>query len=376
LPRLLRKPHHSVYNKPLKIAVFEPYYGGSHKAFIQALQARMPYEFVLYTLPATRWKHRMRLAAPHFASFITNGTISLTGVDAILCSPFLDVAVFKGLLPQEHVHIPIYTYFHENQFAYPVQVHDERDLHFSLTNLTTALASDKIAFNSRYNFDSFCKGCRDLLRMSKDMPCADFDDLIREKARILYPVIDLDEIDRRINPSKHNEIPVIVWNHRWEHDKNPELFFTTLMRLKEKAVAFQLIVLGQSFQEKPEIFQTARNVLDDRILHCGYVDSREEYLDMLCRSDFVVSTADHEFYGISIIEAVRAGCYPLVPDRLSYRELFPAGFRYVDEAFEERLVDCLKNRRITQQEAIQMTDRFGWDMLHADYCNWFDDGYA
>jgi len=314
----------------------------------------------------------MRLAAPHFASLINNGTISLNGIDIILCSPFLDVAAFKSLLPQERAQIPIYTYFHENQFAYPVQVHDERDLHFSLTNLTTALASDRIAFNSRYNFESFLEGCRDLLRMNKDMPCADFDLLIREKSRILYPAIDFDVIDSRVKNSKKNEIPVVVWNHRWEHDKNPELFFTTLMKLKTEGVDFQLVVLGQSFREQPEIFQTTRQVLDDRIIHFGYVDSREEYLDLLCRSDIVVSTALHEFYGISVIEAVRAGCFPLVPDRLSYMELFPTNFRYSDDEFEVRLIDCLENCKITQQEAKQMTDRFGWDMLHTYYCDWFD----
>lgn len=333
----------------------------------------MPYDFQLFTLPALKWKLRMRVAAPHFASLIANGTISLAGVDVILCSPFLDVAVFKGLLAQKYVNIPIYTYFHENQFAYPVRINEERDLHFSFTNLTTALASDKIAFNSRYNFDSFLQGCRDLLRLSPDMPCADFDKSIQQKATILYPGLDLSEIDRRINPSKNNEVPVIVWNHRWEHDKNPELFFSTLIKLKAKGVAFRLIVLGESFREKPEIFQIARKVLDDRILHYGYVESREEYLDLLCSADFVVSTALHEFFGISVIEAVRAGCCPLVPDRLSYQELFPDSFRYAEAEFEERLIDCLENRRLDQQYAKELTDKFGWDLLYPAYAKWLGD---
>ena len=46
--------------------------------------------------------------------------------------------------------------------------------------------------------------------------------------------------------------------------------------------------------------------------------------------DVVVSTADHEFFGIAVCEAVWAGAIPIVPNRLSYVELFPDSPRYED----------------------------------------------
>ena len=47
--------------KVLQVLVLEPYYGGSHKAFLKGL-SRLPYTFDFMTLPARKWKWRMRLA--------------------------------------------------------------------------------------------------------------------------------------------------------------------------------------------------------------------------------------------------------------------------------------------------------------------------
>jgi glycosyltransferase involved in cell wall biosynthesis len=356
----------------LKVLILEPYYGGSHKTFLKGIQTHVPFDFTLLTLPARKWKWRMRLAAPYFADKI----ISLREkekIDVIFCSSFVDVATLRALLPHPIGQLPFYTYFHENQFAYPVQKEDERDFHFGLTNLTTFMASDRVAFNSLYNLDTFIEGVDKLLKICPDMKFDHLSNQLQSKAVILHPGIDLSDFPEPDTCKSSSVKPsVIVWNHRWEHDKNPEYFFETLYELDKQKNDFRLVVMGQSFQRQPAVFAEAQLELAHRIDHFGYVESREEYIRQLCRADIVISTATHEFYGISVIEAVRAGCYPLMPARLSYPELFPAEYLYEDGELFSRIKALLKDPgRIDKAQAKTLTECYSWPVLREKYLEWF-----
>ena len=356
------------------ILALEPFYGGSHRAFLDGLAAMMPGELEMLTMPARHWKARMRMAAPQLAAEL--GRRNSLGLEyrAFLCSSYVDVAVLRGLLPRQWRGLPILTYFHENQFAYPVTVEAERDLHFAFTNLTTALASDRLAFNSAHNFESFLAGGRELLGRSVDLRLPGLEESIRSKALILPPGQDFSLIDLAPPPPVRERPPVIVWNHRWEHDKNPEAFFTALYALAEGGGDFRLVVLGESFRESPAIFAEARRRLSDRILHFGYAASRTEYAAWLKRGDVVVSTADHEFFGISVLEAVRAGCRPLLPGRLSYPELFPPEYLYEPGELVRALASALAAGRLAEEEGMALTDRFAWSAVMPRYREWLEVG--
>lgn len=354
---------------PLKLLILEPYYGGSHKAFISGLE-KMPFEFELLTLPARKWKWRMRISAPYFADKLHELDSKF---DLIICSTFVDVASFRGLAPEWVRDVPLLTYFHENQFAYPTQVDDERDMHFALTNMTTALASDSLAFNSSYNLETFLEGIVNLLKKSYDMKLRDVSAAIRERSRVLPPGIDFSAIDAAKRIDRKGP-PVIVWNHRWEHDKNPELFFDALLALDREGIDFKMIVLGESFRDYPDVFDEALKKLSDRVVFSGYAESREDYACWLRQGDMVVSTAAHEFFGMAVIEAVRAGCRPLLPNRLSYPELFPAEFLYEEGDLVRRLKETvMKAKRLSDKEAMDLTAAFSWDALVPQYRSWFMD---
>ena len=357
---------------PLKILILEPYHGGSHRAFLDGIE-KMSFEFTRLTLPPRKWKWRMRLSAPYYADKLKEMGKKF---DLILCSTFVDVASFRGLAPQWVREVPLLTYFHENQFAYPTQINDERDMHFALTNMTTALASDSLAFNSAYNLETFLEGIDKLLSKSYDMKLDNASALIRERSRVLPPGIDFAAIDALKEPERDGP-PVVVWNHRWEHDKNPEVFFDALLKLESEGVDYRLVVLGESFREHPPIFDEALKKLSDRVLYSGYAESRDEYAGWLKHGDIIVSTAGHEFFGMAVIEAVRAGCRPLLPGRLSYPELFPGELLYEEKDFVRGFKECiLSGKRLSNERAIELTSTFSWDALVPAYRSWIMDALA
>lgn len=361
---------------PKNILILEPYFGGSHKVFLQGLSSTLSAKCTFLTLPARKWKMRMQLSAYWFVEQIQDlCTTKGEYFDVVLCSTFVDTAVLRSLLtskPWWNPTIPIHIYFHENQFGYPNQIGDPQIYQFTAINFNSSMAADSLGFNSNYNLQSFLNGISGYLKKASDMNLSEAVEEVREKSRILFPGLDFSLIDQmRIKRVPSNGPPVIVWNHRWEHDKGPEVFFKALYQLQKENIPFKLIVLGQSFDKRPDCFDQAKERLKDNILHFGYVESKREYVHLLCQGDIVVSTANHEFFGISIIEAVRAGCYPVLPDRISYKELYDSGYRYKDHQFCRHLSQLLKYpKKMDYTTSNRLTDRFKWSALKNSYTQW------
>jgi glycosyltransferase involved in cell wall biosynthesis len=310
----------------------------------------------------------MQLAAPCFAEQIIELVKIGIRFDAILTSTFIDVAVLRSMLDSRGIRLPLAVYFHENQFNYPGQVADPGIFQFSSINFTSALCADRLAFNSSYNLDTFLAGIRRYLKKAADMKLRHLENEIRARSVVLYPGIDFSRIDA-VAGRRKNKVPVIVWNHRWEHDKDPVTFFETLFELRH--LEFELIVLGEQFRYQPEIFGKAKDILADRLIHFGYVESREEYARLLKKGDIIVSTACHEFFGMAVLEGVRSGCRPLVPNRLSYRELFAETYRYPENGFKKHLSRLLSHPcPLPLNETRQMTSPYSWPIIAARYHDW------
>jgi glycosyltransferase involved in cell wall biosynthesis len=280
--------------------------------------ARSRHEWTLLSLPDSKWKWRMRHAGVTFAEQVSEAVDEGEAWDVIFTSDMLSLADFRGLAPKAVRDLPAVAYFHENQLTYPVREESERDYHFVFSNLTTALSAESVWFNSAFHRDEFLEAATAFIKRMPDFKILSAVDAIRAKSAVHPPCIDATEA-----PADRSGGPLhILWVARWEFDKCPERFFAALDLLAQQGTDFRISVLGGEAGRSPlPVFKQARQHFADRILHWGYQESRAAYEQVLSEVDVVVSTADHEFFGIGILEAAAAGAFPLVPRRLAYPEV-------------------------------------------------------
>ncbi len=335
----------------MKALFLEPFACLSHMALVDALQALFTdWDWTVHTLPDRQWKWRSRLSGLQFSQMIDpNVAYDILLVGSL--TPLTELLVLSPQLRTGHV----VSYFHENQFHYPFRTEiTDSEKQIMYTSITTALAADSVLFNSDFNRKTFLDGATTFLNQ---LP------VTLDKARILEEITRKSAvfpIPLMVTPN-HDEPrgnpPTVLWNHRWEHDKRPEVFFEALFSLADAGLDFKLIVLGEQFDRAPEIFNEAREKLASKITHFGFVESRIEYEALVAKSDIVVSTTAQEFYGLSILEAVACGAIPIVPDDLSYPELFPPEYRYpitsplsFAKALRARIQQAVNNNLPTRQE--------------------------
>ena len=354
----------------MKILFLEPFFGGSHRDFALGFKAHSRHEVTLLTLPARFWKWRMRGAALYFARQID----ALHDYDAIFAGSMIDLSDFKalagGFVP------PVLLYFHENQLSYPLAPGEKRDLHLGFTNIISILCADRAVFNSRFHMAAFNEEAKQLLKRMPDAVPKGIMAEIKAKSSVIYPGcrFDPEGAVRRGDPDGD---PLIIWNHRWEHDKNPEGFFDVVGRLYDRNIPFSLAVLGERFDKAPAVFEEAREKFKDRIVVFGYAESREAYLNWLKKGRVVVSCANQENFGISVVEAVRYGCLPLLPDRLSYPEVMPSLCH--EEVLYQSPEDCAQKlkKMLTDPDAFQgLSERLFREMAQFSWENqveYFDD---
>ena len=326
-----------IMKQKIKVLALEPYYGGSHKVFLDHLIDGSKHDWELIALMPRKWKWRMMHSALTFSDLIKaqaeKGADSETSTkfitstysgelpDIIFCTDMLNLAEFKGFLPAKFADIPVVAYFHENQLTYPTHYDKSKDRHFSWINITTAIAADAVWFNSEYHMNSFLDAVTYRIKKAPDCRPANLAERIREKSIIVPQGI---EEKPDVNPERRDDDrgPLrILWAARWEFDKNPADFFDALRFVRDRGIDFRLSVIGGQSRGEDPLFDRAKEEFASHIDHWGFMETLEEYEDVLKSADIAVSTAIHEFFGISMAEAVAAGAFPVVPDRLAYPEV-------------------------------------------------------
>jgi len=355
-----------------RLLLLSGYDAASHQSWRQSLVSSLSqFEWTQFALPGRHFAWRTRGNSLSFAFGNFPDLHQQSAYDALVVTSMVDLAALRGFLPHL-ASLPTLVYFHENQFAYPVARTQPNILNAQLTNLYTALCAQKLAFNSHFNRATFLNGVDRLLQKMPDCVPPEIRTRLEQVSEVV-PVPINNYASSDVRDAWGDTRPVkILWNHRWEYDKQPEVLFSALRQLKQSGHAFELYCLGQSFREQPDAFSDAKDFFRDEIRAWGF-QPREQYAHCLQQSDIVISTALHEFQGLSMLEAIGAGCTPIAPDRLAYREYIPQSLRYsiADSPTQEadNLYLCLKTLIASRRSVlVDVTDYFT-EQLMPRYAN-------
>lgn len=350
----------------MNILLLETFFTGSHKRWATELKQFSRHQIEILSLSGHHWKWRMHGGA------VTLAQLKPAAIpDLILATDMIDLGLYLSLTKHWSANIPTAIYFHENQLNYPWSPSDadtalQRDNHYAFINYTSALVADWVFFNSQYHHDAFFAELPKFLNAFPDNKNAATSEAIKKKSSILPLGIDLQKLDHSKPATVEKpKRAVVLWNHRWEYDKNPEFFFNTLFTLNEHGIDFRLVVLGESYEKHPPVFDIAKEKLADKILHFGYAKTFEEYCHWLWLADVLPVTSLQDFFGGSIVEAMYCNVVPLLPKRLAYPEHIPKQFHstfFYDEAdfavkLQRRIMDVKYLRVMNTQ---QYVSRYDW----------------
>lgn len=311
--------------------------------------------------------------------------------DLILATSMVDLATLRGLRPAL-AGVPAVVYFHENQFAYPASGTQQGLVEIQLTSIYTALAADRIVFNSLHNQHTFISGTKALLNRLPDAVPNEICQRLLAKASVIPVPLESELFRVQRQHGQQDRRVEVLWNHRWEWDKGPDRLLLAVKELARRGYlgsCFRFNIVGEQFRNQPPQFTELRALLEreDALGKWGFDANLTEYRDLLSRCDLVLSTAIHDFQGLAMLEAAAMGCTPLAPDRLAYPEWFSPESLYpsnIKDELEEALglVDMMIKRYFpqgatgprhrTSRYANKHLQHLSWNCLAPSYQDLFD----
>lgn len=381
----------------MNIFFLEAYYSGSHAYFCDeltwALSQRDLYrhknkevQIFKFTLPGRHWRARLQLSHIELAAKINQDyqKQDIPAADIIITTSLTDNAALKGLLHQDFSKAFFIHYMHENQMGYPLDKDNpafKKDHLFAQHvypsyHLNQALACDSLIFNSHFHQKSFMELLRSFL---KGHPVENHNELlesIKMKTVIIpiglqFPNPDSSAYNKNLLPF-HKRPKRLLWNHRWEYDKNPRGFFKKVAKLIEAWPHLEVSLLGQGNLEHDDFLQFKKDYGSNIIQYGGFPE-RKHYFKELENCRLLPVTSNHDFLGLATLEAIIYGVVPLLPNRLVYPELIPQELHHKllyeettgHQDFNKKALALLEEGLSPQEQALlqRHMQQFSWEHI-------------
>ncbi|MCP3993063.1 MAG: DUF3524 domain-containing protein [Actinomycetia bacterium] len=369
----------------MRILLIEPWLDGSHRQWAEGYQRASNHEVHVIGLPGRLWRWRLRGGAVPLAAEVIDWIDRHGQPDVVVISGLVDGAHLLGLARRQLGATPVAVYQHESQLVYPTTSGSDQEA--ALRNWLSWCAADVVLFNSEYHRDAVAERLPAFVAQLPDQSHRPFVEPVLARFEVLPVGLDLGPLLNTSSASAATSTvggvvaedegldrgPRVLWPHRWEADKDPAAFERALVKLEAAGQPFELILAGADPSGGSTQAVEARHRLvarfGSRVVAVGPFPV-DEYRRLVTSADVVASCAHQENFGIGVVEAVAAGCVPLLPNRLSYPEIIPRRWHssvlYEPGQFGTALVECLaeldQRRRATAGLAAEMA-RFDWAVM-------------
>ena len=226
-------------------------------------------------------------------------------------------------MPSSWNRVTTMTMFHENQLTFPWSPTDSvwHRQTYAYLNISSALASDQVWFNSEHHRTAFHSAVQHWMKRMPKPHIPALVERIDAKSQVMHLGLDFagwDELKPQASTAGPTASPIILWNHRWSWDKGADAFVGFVDDVLEAEIPASFVILGEAFERRPEGWDAMKDKLGNRCLQWGYADSKDDYVRWLWRSDVAPVHPKQEYFGLSIVEAMRCEVIPWVPNAHAY----------------------------------------------------------
>lgn len=144
----------------------------------------------------------------------------------------------------------------------------------------------------------------------------------------------LDSINQLTVPNRAKKWDVI-FPHRLNEDKGVVQFFEIVQKFKD--MSFCVAVPKEEHILKGNIWYERLRKLKN--VYWVFNESGQHHFNTLAGARIILSCSRQELFGYSVTKAIMAGCIPVVPDEMVYKELIPEMFRYNSHDDLNRLIE-------------------------------------
>ena len=152
--------------------------------------------------------------------------------------------------------------------------------------------------------------------------------------------MDWKEEIRKLKIKRVKKEDIIIFPHRLDKEKQPQVF-EQLQKSKDLNKYTFIITINKNLTKK-------------------------QYYTFLSRAKIVFSSSLQETYGIGTVEGVMFDCIPIIPERLSYSEMYYDEFKYksLDEAII-KIKKIIEHKDMYNRELTWQKERLAKDSLEA-----------